>query len=495
MQFHFEDFINTLFHDSLRTAQNMEKTPNRQGGIFAVKQKEHLQTAYGVQGDIITSKKQLCSRVNNYSHFTPNPYLQYRYTNRYKEYVKGFEEQNLLQVNTFVIDIDTKNYSPQEILLACLDDSIGTPTLLLESTRGYQLYFILSKPLHLKKGGVGLAVAKKIAAQLKKSLTCVGADIFCNDFGFFRMPTKKNVLWVDLTHTYDISQLINWSQQQEDDTISFFVSNNSQRQSLTQQEWFKALLQTPDIHGGKGVLGRNNTLFTLALACYADQISFSDAMCTLGSFNAQLLKPLSAREFHAIMKSAYSGRYQGPERFYIEQLTEAYTNVKPYVNYKGWCKHKKERAARTRSHLSEWEQDLITYIEAQPHQDGFLWTTQRELCKTLGIPKSTLNKLLKHSNIVLTRTFGKGRNAMTGFTTRTLFNAEMVSLYLRKKKHTKKQYLAFLTTYIHAVEACDVSLARTSFIEELQQLKMNLINGPQCHYISISRHRKSTAIT
>ncbi len=218
-------------------------------------------------------------------------------------------------------------------------------------------------------------------------------------------------------------------------------------------------------------------------------------MCTLGSFNVQLLKPLSAREFHAIMKSAYSGRYQGPERFYIEQLTKEYTNVKPYVNYKGWYKHKKERAARTRSHLSEWEQDLITYIEAQPHQDGFLWTTQRELCKTLGIPKSTLNKLLKHSNIVLTRTFGKGRNAMTGFTTRTLFNAEMVSLYLSKKKHTKKQYLAFLTTYIHAVEACDVSLARTSFIEELQQLKMNLINGPQCHYISISRHRKSTAIT
>lgn len=495
MQFHFEDFINTLFHDSLRTAKKIENTTNRQGGIFAVKQKEHLQTAYGVQGDIITSKKQLCASADTYSHFTPNPYLQYRYTNSYKEYVKGFEEQNLLQVNTFVIDIDTKKHSPQEILLACLDDSIGTPTLLLESARGYQLYFILSKPLHLKKGGVGLTVAKKIAAQLKNSLTSVDADVFCNDFGFFRMPTKENVVWVDLAHTYDIAQLINWSQQQEEDTISFFVSNNSQRQSLTQQEWFKALLHTPDIHGGKGVLGRNNTLFTLALACYADQISFSNAMCTLGSFNAQLINPLCTREFQAIIKSAYSGRYQGPERFYIEQLTEAYTNVKPYVNYKGWYKHKKERADRTRSHVSEWEQDLITYIEAQPHQDGFLWTTQRELCKTLGIPKSTLNKLLKQSNIVLTRTFGKGRSAMTGFTTRALFNTEMISLYLSKKQQSTKQYIAFLTTCIHAVKACDASFARTSFVEELQQIQINLLNGPQCHYISISRHIKSTAIT
>lgn len=494
MPFHIEQFINTLFHDSLRATAQQKQSANRQGGIFAVKKKEHLQTAYGVQGDIITSKKQLCEQAARYSHFTPNPYLQYRYTNGYREYVKGFEEQNLMQINTFVIDIDTKDYSPQDILLACLDHSIGTPTLLLASPRGYQLYFMLEKPLHLKKEGVGLTVAKKIATQLKRSLESVGADIFCNDFGFFRMPSQENVLWVDLTKTYSIAQFIDWSRHKEDDTISFSLSKCTQRQNLTQQAWFKALLQAPHIHGDKGMLGRNNTLFTLALACYADQISFSDAMCTLTKFNAQLMQPLSTREFHAILKSAYSGRYQGPERFYIEQLTEAYTSVKPYVNYKGWYKHKKERADRKRSHLYEWEQDIIAYIETQPRQDGFLWITQRALCDALGIPKSTLNKLLKHSNVILTRTFGKGRGALTGFTTRSLFIAEMTLLYQAKKQHSRKIYTAFLTTCIHAITVCDDSVTRTLLLEELQHKRRTLLNGPQCHYISISRRRKSTAI-
>lgn len=492
MDFQVEQLIETLFHNSLKKPGNVE-TQHRQGGIFAVTEKRNLQTAYGVKGEIITSTTQLLKNMNNYSHFTPNTYTKYRYTNGFKEYVKGFSEENLMQVNAFVIDIDTKQYTPQDILLACLDDSIGVPTLLLASPRGYQLYFMLTSPLHIKKGGTGIFVAKKIAEQLKKSLSHVGADLFCNDFGFFRVPTPDNVVWINLEQTYDIAQLIRWSQQVSEEEL--FTKSNAVRhhQSLTNQAWFKALLQTPHIRGEKGVIGRNNTLFTLALACYADGISFSDAMCTLSTFNAQLYTPLSQREFEAIIHSAYSGRYQGPERFYIEQLTAAYTDVKPYVNYKGWYKHKKDRADRTRSHLHEWEQDIIRYIERAEKQDGFVWITQRALCEAIGIPKSTLNKLLKQSQTLLTRTFGKGRKAITGFSTRTIIEQEFIARYLAKKERTTKIYAAFLLTCIHEVEIYDASVCRTLLLDDLHRKRSTLLNGPHCHYISVSRQTKSTA--
>lgn len=495
MDFQIEQLIETLFHNSLKN-NGMQTDNHRKGGIFAVEEKSHLYTAYGVKGDIITSKQQLAKNIARYSHFTPNTYTKYRYTNGYKEHVKGFTEENLMQINTFVVDIDTKKHSPQDILLACMDDSIGIPTLLLASPRGYQLYFMLTSPLHIKKGGTGLFVAKKIAEQLKKSLANVDADLCCNDFGFFRVPTPDNVIWINLEQTYDIAQLIDWSQKMSDDELFATPIPVRRHQGLTRQTWFKALLQTPDIRGEKGVLGRNNTLFTLALSCYADGISFSDAMCTLSNFNAQLHAPLSQREFTTIIKSAYSGRYQGPERFYIEQLTAAYTNVKPYVNYKGWHKHKKDRADRERSHLHEWEQDIIAYVERADKQDGFVWMTQRALCEEIGIPKSTLNKLLKQSKAILTRTFGKGRKAVTGFSTRAIVEQEFISLYLAKKERNTEVYAAFLQACIEEVNLYDASVCRALFIHDLTLKRHQLLNGPQCHYISVSqrtRHNKSTA--
>ena len=121
---------------------------DKKGAIFTVRDKSHF-TDTGVKGVIMTSKETLLEQVDRFTHFTPNVYRHYQYADSKRRYIKGFEEQNLQQINAFVIDIDTKEYTLQDILMACLDDSVGLPTIIVETDRGYQVYFLLVEPIFL----------------------------------------------------------------------------------------------------------------------------------------------------------------------------------------------------------------------------------------------------------------------------------------------------------------------------------------------------------
>ena len=65
-------------------------------------------TSNGVKGYIVTSKETLLEDATDLTHFTPNVYRKFGYSDEKRRMIKGFEEKNLLQINTFVVDIDTK---------------------------------------------------------------------------------------------------------------------------------------------------------------------------------------------------------------------------------------------------------------------------------------------------------------------------------------------------------------------------------------------------
>ena len=400
---------------------------SKKGAIFVVRKKADF-TDHGVKGFIITSKETLLEQASELSHFTPNIYRTYTYKDKARRYIQGFEERNLLQINTFVIDIDTKRHTVNDLLLACMDDSIGLPTFIVESDRGYQLYFVLSSPLFIsnKNNFRGLKVAKRISDNLKRSLKSVDADIYCNDFGFFRMPKQDNIAYVDLNNTYSMHEFINWSMRRDDDLARplFVVPTKSQATSLTQSEWFHQLLSATDVKGEKGQMGRNNLLFTLALVCFQDGKDKSFTFDLLDQYNSTLRCPLSIKEVNTIINSAYSGKYKGAKKEYIEQLLALYVQgeVSVHLGGKCWYKHKKAREDRKRSHCHEWEQDLIHYITAEKSvSEPFIWRTQKELCDAIDIASSTLNKLFKESKKIIKTTTGKGRNAKTGVTTVALY--------------------------------------------------------------------------
>lgn len=438
------DIYNSILHEGLTTyktrhskaylpelikAQKKDKQ-HKKGAIFVVRSKEHF-TSKGVKGYIVTSKETLIEDAIDLSHFTPNVYRKFGYTDENRHMIKGFEEKNLLQINTFVVDIDTKKHTVQDILLACIDESIGSPTLIVESERGYQVYFVLSQPLFIsnKNNFRSLIVAKRISNNLKRSLQCVNADLYCNDFGFFRIPKPNNIVWFQLDQTYSMAQFIEWSRRQDDDRQRplFAVQSKFTHTSVMESEWFAALIQAVDIKGKKGRLGRNNAMFTLALVCFSEGWEKERTFDFLDEYNSRLKYPLPLDDIENVLNSAYSGKYKGAKKEYIEALLAEYVQggtsiAVKFANKGGWYKFKKERKDRVRSHYEEWEQDIITYITAEKSDsEPFLWRTQKEMCQAIGIAQSTLNEVLKKSTRLLKTTTGKGRAAKTGWTTISLF--------------------------------------------------------------------------
>ena len=455
-------------------AQKQERG-TRQGAIFVVRTKADF-TANGVKGFVVTSKEALLENALKLSHFTPNVYRTSGYTDDKRRYIHGFEERNLQQINTFVVDIDTKKYPVGELLLACMDESIGLPTFIVETTRGFQLYFVLSAPLFIsnKKDFRGLKVAKRISDNLKRSLKSVEADLFCNDFGFFRLPTADNVVYQDLTNTYDMLTLINWSKRQDDDLARplFVVPTKKISASVMHTEWFEALVHTTNIRGEKGMLGRNNTLFTLALISYAEGWDMERAENFLDEFNSRLQRPLQVSEVNTILQSAYSGKYHGPSKEYVEALLALHVQegdqYRVSFGQKVWYKFKKERADRKNSHYAEWEQDIINYITAQKSPtEPFIWHTQKELCEAIGMPQSTLNIVIKQSKKLLKTVTGKGRGAKTGWTTVALFIQYAMDLVQTGKATYRKQLIQIVKESLEELEVTAAYHNLMSYLNDL----------------------------
>ena len=480
---------------SLPALHEAEKEDQKhiKGAVFAVKSKGDF-TTEGVKGYVITSLETLYEDVEGLSHWTPNTFCNYGYTNHTKRFVKGHEEDNIAQINTFVVDIDTANYSVQDILMSCIDYSIGRPTLILKTNRGYQVYFVLDKPIfNSNKNNFKIfKIAKRISQNIKMSLNQINADLYCNDFGFFRIPNSQNIAWIDETAIYSFDTLLNWSMRQDDDKgrklfTVFPGLKLPEGVKLTNSlsDWFNALLHTTNIKGSKGQIGRNNTIFTMALICMSEGKKEDVTLDLLDEYNSRLEYPLAAKEVKSAVKSAYSGKYQGANKDYVMQLLQQYVpnsdsfNVK-LGNCKGWYKHKKERSERVRSHLSEWETDLINYIKAQKNDsEPFIWHTQKELCEALNMPQSTLNKLLKESTKIIKTVTGVGRNAKTGWTTVSLFikyGQNLAFIIQSKKGEYRKQLKEIIASLIikieinEAFERLAAYLIRLGWLETIEPL-------------------------
>lgn len=93
---------------------------NGNGAIFAFRSKERMNASRGI---VVTSEEGILENKSALSHWTPNVYRYGTYVDSYRTIVKGHSEENLSQINTFTVDIDTKDKHEGGIILACLDRS------------------------------------------------------------------------------------------------------------------------------------------------------------------------------------------------------------------------------------------------------------------------------------------------------------------------------------------------------------------------------------
>ena len=99
--------------------------------------------------------------------------------------------------------------------------------------------------------------------------------------------------------------------------------------------------------------------------------------------------------------------------------------------------------------------------------EPFIWRTQKEICEAIGIPSSTLNKLIKQSTKLLKTVSGKGRNAKTGWTTVSLL-MKHVLFSMQQAKMAYTQYIQHIHNDI--VQACVASPARIHLAQLVDKL-------------------------
>lgn len=398
----------------------------KKGSIFIYYSKEALAVSRGI---VITSLEAIEEQAATITHWTPNVYRYGEYTDEKRLVVKGHFEKNLRQINTFIVDIDSKENHQGEIILACFDQLGFMPTLILETDFGYQVYFVLSTPAYVtnKSNFKVIEVAKRISitirSQLAKQLT--GIDVGCNHFGIARFPNKRNIVFYESENQYSFSEWINWSMKmasnhrcEAERNAKLIVFPEKKEYRQVDEPWFDLLLRKADIIGGEGRLGRNNVIFTLSLAYYSSGYGQETCEYNMFEFNERLKEPLSEKEVETIIKSAYSGDYQAARRDFILELCQEWVSSdiqekELFLQRRGWWKFKKPREQREYSHKQEWKSDLLNYLnKVEAETLGYIGGTKRELQETIGIPSRSLDRVLKElrkeNKIIYKSKRGKG---------------------------------------------------------------------------------------
>lgn len=339
------------------------------GAIFAYRSKTNMIQARGL---VLTSLEAVLENEGNFTHWTPNVYRYGSYSDEKRQITRGHSEDNLRQINTFYIDFDitssAEEMTTRDILTAAIDLGF-MPTLILKSDKGYQAYFVLKEAAYVTSHSQFkvVKVAKAISQNLREYFArTLPVDLTCNHFGIARIPRTDNIEFFDEDYTYSFHEWLNWSMKQSDLPFpskkpNLTVISGTEGIKQVDEPWYQMLLQEGTIKGQKDLMGRNNVLFTLALANFSSGVSQSNCEDVLIRFNEQLAESVSEKEVMKAVKSAYSGKYEAASRDYVLHLCRSWisTDLKAtdlFINQR-WYKFKKKRSERKNSHLHEWEAD------------------------------------------------------------------------------------------------------------------------------------------
>lgn len=436
---------------------------NKRGAIFITRKKEDLSANFGTRGVVLTSEEAVLDHVGQASHWTPNVYNFGTYSKTGLRTITGHSEKNLQQINCFVIDIDSKSFPMTAINDVALNAGFGVPTMILETTKGYQVFYVLDQAVYVtnKRNYISIKSAKRISQNLREMFaeSLPEVDLTCNHFGFFRMPSEENMIMFFEENVYSFKELQEWSKRQDDNKRKeFFVSPGKdnvlespfsknapvEQPKQIDELWFKQVINCTNVTPKQTKAGRNNAIFTLSLACFQSKVAIAEVMNMMDQFNSNLEQPLEHSEVRGIVMSAYSGKYQAAHKEYIDRLLATYATPGQVNSFRSpavfWKKHKKQREDRVRSHWHEWEADIIAFLSMNSKNKPVLYFTQSELCEALDIPRSTLNTVLKKSNKIYKTVEGKGKAAKTGLSTIGM----LISFALREKGQKRESYISYL---------------------------------------------------
>lgn len=462
--------IALIMHDTLHRyhplhshiiPQGYAETKHKYGVVFAFSSKADMARS---KGFISTSMEALDEHEDELTHWTPNTFGYGRKLGH--GIVAGHKEERLNAINTLVIDIDYQNAAIRDQHLWTIKHTVVDgklyPTLILRTDRGYQIFFVFKQPLYVSCDAKGhlpaIYAAKAISANIKAALAkeIKEVDIGCNDLGICRIPRNDNIVFFEPKMVYSFKRLMTWSKE-------YSAANHPDSQTpivrvqqvasgglrYVDSPWFKSILRSTHINasGHTHGVGRHNTLLTLALACYASGLPYKETVALLENWNACLQNPQEEHDVAACLRDAYSGRFNGPKRTYIDAISQEWFGGTLQVNVTGWYKFARPRERRQNSHIMEWASDIFRHVKLNARGDG-LKITISHLRQTLKIKSNeSLYKALAWleatNKLILTRKRGRG-----GYIVMQLVERVWHDLMANKQAHSQ-QYKHWLNE-IHA---------------------------------------------
>lgn len=259
-------------------------------------------------------------------------------------------------------------------------------------------------------------------------------------------------------------------------------------QELT-PEWVDYLLKEADVTSiGYGV-GRNNTMFSVALYYYSKNVDLKEAASNIYAFNQRLAKPLSYKEVERVIKSAYSGRYGGAMREHVENLLEAFSDDRiaysnSGVSINGFWKHKKERKDRVRSHFDERKDDLERYLNEHTNkQKVFVKGSMSTIAKKLGMARSSLYAIFeKHINkgTIIKYTIKNGRYSETFIALKSVYIESLFEM-VKSLKNKKESYITAIRQLVsNERDTHSLLIQNSELMNEIENTFIYINQHTQC---------------
>jgi hypothetical protein len=330
------------------------------------------------------------------TYFTPNGY--YHRNKRLTEALRW--------LNAFVLDLDVHGESFQDVLDRIDRAGLPRPTAIVKTpSGGYHVHFFFRDPIRATKKTVRLytAIMGHIANDLGGDLAAVGAN------RIFRTPTDNTLVYFEPLNRYSFEVFKEWREINHPFMPAGGRFVNIRADELMNHPALQRLLTMPCSFGHRDIVA-----FNLALAMKASGWSQNRAEAVLRHWYHHYCakgapagkKPFSQRD--AVYKVQYvyrNSRLQAPKAEIIRRLTGVHFAYQTRVIGDS----AKPRSERDRSHLIEWENDLMSLLCAEKILSG----TQQELADRLGgCPiasfKLVLRRLKEAGRIVVESKRGRG---------------------------------------------------------------------------------------
>jgi len=331
------------------------------------------------------------------------------------------KRQNLNSVRVFVIDIDSKKWSVQDILRYCSNEGILPPSFINETPRGFHLWYALLEDMigpHVKDdeltrvGAYYNDINRFLIEKFEKAFPASegGTDALVGGERYIRIPT--NLVY------YNGNQYL----------IRDFVQIRKElnlleprKEKITKQKTLshtyipmKALQEDPAYHKlltmQPNYGQRRYTAFSIALLFKSINKSVEDTTEWLQSWFDQLddQTDFTWREVNNSIQCAYKNKFKGVSPKWVYKLT----GLQPKLFFTRRLTEE-ERKNKT---LNHWEAVFLQYIKAC---GGVASLSNRELCDIIGLSSRAMLDTFVASLIekgeIRKEVVGKGRHATTSY--------------------------------------------------------------------------------